>query len=180
MRTTLRLVSLALVFCATKATAEPLGGFVSELKLGVSAHDLRFIAADPVEDGVDINGEVLFVSPRFLEPLFAPRPHLGLQVNTQGGTSQVYAGVTWTFDLTDELWLGLSGGGAIHNGEALDFNSDRKALGSNVLFRLSAELGFDVTENFNLSVYFDHESNAFLAPINPGLDNIGMRAGWRF
>ena len=180
MRNIFKLIGLALIFCTTKAAADSANGVVSEVKFGVLAHDLRFIAADPVESGADINAEVLFASPGFLEPLYSPRPHLGVQVNTDGGTSQVYAGVTWTVGLTDRLWLGLSGGGTLHNGETLDQGEDRKALGSQVLFRLAAELGVDVTENLSLSLYFDHESNAFLAPLNPGIDNVGMRAGWRF
>ena len=180
MRNTLSILALALIFTTPKAVADPLGGVVSEVKFGVLAHDLRIVAADPVEDGVDVNGEILFVSPGFLEPVFSPRPHLGVQINTRGDTSQVYAGVTWTIDLTDRLWLGLSGGGTLHNGETLDQEADRKALGSRALFRLAAELGVNVTDNLSLSVYFDHESNAFLAPLNPGIDNVGMRAGWRF
>ncbi len=180
MLTTLRFAIIAVLFSANTAFAEPASDIVSEIKLGVLAHDLRIVAADPVEGGVDINAEVLFVSPKLLAPIFSPRPHLGVQVNTRGDTSQVYAGVTWTFNLTDRVWLGLAGGGTLHNGETLDQTADQKALGSQVLFRLSAELGVDVTERFNLSVYFDHESNAFLSSLNPGIDNLGMRAGFRF
>lgn len=180
MRNRCTLLSLAFVFFESQTTAEPLGGLVSEVRGGLLAHDLRLIAADPVEKGVDVNAEILFVSPGFLEPVFSPRPHLGVQVNTRGDTSQIYAGVTWTLDLTDQLWLGLSGGGTLHNGETLDINGDRKALGSRALFRLAAELGVNVTEQLSLSLYFDHESNAFLAPRNPGIDNVGLRAGWKF
>ncbi len=180
MRNIIQIFALALIFSTAKAGADPLGGVVSEVKVGILAHDVRIVAADQVEDGLDVNAEVLFVSPAFLEPLFSPRPHVGIQVNTRDDTSQIYAGVTWTVDLTDRLWLGLSGGGTLHNGETLDFTGDRKAFGSRALFRLAAELGVDVTENLSLSLYFDHESNAFLAPLNPGIDNVGMRAGWRF
>ncbi len=180
MKKILRAFSLLFSFAVPSAALAEPAGIVSEVKLGVLAHDLRIVAADPVESGVDINGEVLFTSPAFLEPLWAPRPHIGAQVNTSGGTSQIYAGFTWTFDLTDRLWLGLAGGGAVHNGEALGFDADRKTLGSNVLFRLSAELGVDLTERLNVSIYYDHISNAFIARENPGLDNLGMRIGWRF
>lgn len=180
MRNLAKLLSLALVFCAPHAAAEPGDNLISEVRGGLLAHDLDFIATDTVEKGVDVNAELLFVSPGFLEPVFSPRPHLGVQINTRGDTSQVYAGVTWTFDLTDSLWLGLSGGGTVHNGETLDLNGDRKALGSRALFRLAAELGVNVTEHVSVSVYFDHESNAFLAERNPGIDNVGARVGWRF
>ncbi len=152
----------------------------SEVKLGILAHDLRFIAASPVEEGIDINAELLFVSPDFFEPIWSPRPHIGVQINADGRTSQVYAGLTWTFDLTEQVWLGASVGGAFHNGETTNVGLSRKALGSDVLFRLSAEIGVDITEKFSISLYLDHESNAFLADRNPGLDNAGVRFGWKF
>ena len=155
-------------------------GIVSEVKVGVLYHDLRFIAASPVEEGVDVNGEILFASPSFFEPIWSPRPHLGVQVNTRGRTSQVYAGLTWTFYLVDRFWIGAGVGGALHNGETNRVGLSRKALGSDVLFRLSAEAGVDVTQNLSVSLYYDHESNAYLADRNPGLDNVGVRLGWKF
>lgn len=173
---------LAAISVATPALSDEPGttGIVSEVKLGVSAHDLRIVAADPKEDGVDINAEVLFTSPSFLEPVFAPRPHIGAQVNTSGDTSQVYAGLTWTGDITDRFWVAGSVGGAYLNGEVDNPYLSRKALGSDVLFRLSAEAGVNLTERTSVSVYWDHESNAFLADRNPGLDNVGVRVGYKF
>ena len=171
------LILAALSLWPGAASAQPLG---PEVKLGVSLHDFRFIAADPVEDGADLNGEFLFPALEFLEPVYSPRPHIGAQINTAGKTSQVYAGLTWTFYLADRLWLGASVGGTLHSGEVLQRGLSRKALGSRALFRLSAELGVDLTDRFNASIYYDHSSNAFLAPLNPGLDNAGIRLGYRF
>lgn len=169
----------AAVFATTPVFADGVNDHF-ELKAGVLAHDLDFIATDAIEDGIDLNAELLLPSPDFLAPIFSPRPHIGVQINTAGDTSQVYAGATWTFELTDRVWLGLGGGGAVLNGETDQLGLSRKALGSSVLFRLSAELGFNITDQLNVSVYFDHESNAFLAEENPGLDNAGIRTGWRF
>jgi lipid A 3-O-deacylase len=172
-----RALALLALFFPSWAYASDLG---LEVKGGVSYHDFRFIAADPVEEGLDVNLELLFPAFEFTKPIFSPRPHIGAQVNVGGRTSQVYAGLTWTFYLTDGIWFAPAVGGSINNGETTRLGLTRKALGSPVLFRLSAELGVDLTENVNASLYYDHESNAFLADLNPGLDNAGVRLGYRF
>jgi len=157
---------------------------LSELRAGVLGHDIRFLGNDE-EEGLDINGEVLFVplwsagASGWWHDLLTPRPHLGVQVNTSGDTAQVYAGFTWTFRLLDRVWTGLSAGGALHDGE-LSETPGAKALGSRVLFRLGAEIGYDVTASISVSLYLDHESNAGLADENEGLNNAGVRVGWRF
>ena len=47
-----------------------------------------------------------------------------------------------------------------------------------MLFHLSGELGYRMDEHFDAAVYFEHISNAGLG--NPGLNNIGVRFGYRF
>jgi len=173
------LCGLSLGLMSGAALAEP-AGFVSEVKLGVLAHDVPILGRDNREGGVDINGEILFQSVDLLGPDWQLRPHLGLQVNLSGGTSQAYAGLSATRYLSQRIWGTASVGGAIHTGETTDFDEDRKSLGSRALFRLAVELGVDVTQNASVSLYFDHESNASLGTFNPGLDNVGVRAGWRF
>ena len=79
------------VLWAGPAHADP--GWLDEVKLGVLAHDIRFLS-DHVEPGADINVEVLFPSPAFLRVLGAPRPHLGLSLNTAGATNYAYGGLT--------------------------------------------------------------------------------------
>ena len=68
----------------------------------------------------------------------------------------------------------------MHNGELRSFDPEEKSLGSRVLFRLGAELGVDVTERISLSAIYEHASNANLAEENEGLNNAGIRVGWRF
>jgi len=163
----------------TVATAEPLG-IISEIRVGVLAHDVAFIAAENIESGVDLNAEVLFTPLGIVPKNWNFRPHIGVQVNTSDDTSQAYLGLTTTHYLTDSIWGSFSGGGTIHNGETLDFDEDRKAFGSQVLFRLALEVGVDISDHASVSLYYDHESNAFLAEENPGIDNMGVRVGWRF
>ena len=49
-----------------------------------------------------------------------------------------------------------------------------------MLFHLSGELGYRMDEHFDAAVYFEHISNAGLSNPNPGLNNIGVRFGYRF
>src|SRR5947209_400658 len=83
--------ALALVLCCVVARpAAAQGKIVDELLLGVLAHDAGVFGTHK-EGGADFNGEVRFVSPDFLAPILAPRPHLGVTVNSEGNTNQVYA-----------------------------------------------------------------------------------------
>lgn len=179
MRARAALLGLLFGSISSASVAEPLG-IVSEVKFGVLVHDVPFIAADNIEGGTDLNAEILFTPLGIVPDNWNFRPHIGVQVNTTDDTSQVYLGLTTTHYLTDNIWGAFSGGGAIHNGETSLFGEDRKAFGSQVLFRLALELGIDINDHASVSLYYDHESNAFLADENPGIDNMGVRIGWRF
>ncbi len=178
MRARVALLGLFFGSLASTAMAEPLGGIISEVKIGVLAHDVPIVAADNIEGGVDLNAEILFA--RLSPKSWNFRPHLGVQVNTSDDTSQIYAGFTTTHYLTDNIWGAFSGGGTLHNGETTELGQDRKAFGTEVLFRLALEVGVDVTDHASVSLYYDHESNAFLSDNNPGIDNVGVRLGWKF
>lgn len=179
MRVHVALVALSLGSTSTVAQSEPVAG-ISQIKVGVLAHDAPIIATDNIEGGVDLNAELIFVPLGLLPRKWNIQPHVGIQVNTTDDTSQAYFGLTTTHYLTDAVWGAFSGGGTIHNGETSRFGEDRKAFGSKVLFRLALEVGVDVTEHVSVSLYYDHESNAFLAEENPGIDNVGARLGWKF
>lgn len=185
--TRLRALAATALFCAaasTGATAQPAGGIISEVKLGVLEHDISFLGNDK-EPGRDINAELLFTSPDFLSIIFAPRPHLGISANTAGASSLLYAGLTWTFYPFDggaigHVWFSPFAGGTIHNGELHSDDPRRKSNGSRALFHLGGEIGIDVTERVSVSIYYEHASNANLAGENEGLNNAGVRIGWRF
>lgn len=181
---TLRSGAAAAILALSIAAPAAAQNVVSEVKLGVLEHDIDFLG-DDLEPGRDINAELLFASPGFLGPVFSPRPHLGVSVNTDGATSQLYAGLTWTIRAADEgllgrFWLSPFLGGTVHNGELRSLDPDEKSLGSRALFRLGAELGVDITRRVNVSVVYEHASNAKLADENEGLNNAGIRVGWRF
>jgi len=170
-------VLLMVLSVASVASAED--SIFSEVRGGVYAHDVNFWSFNR-ESGTDVNGEVLFVSPDFLESIMAPRPHLGATVNTSGNTSIAYGGLTWEWDLPANFFIDANLGGAVHNGKLNTNDKNRKSLGSRALFRLGAALGYNLTEKVNLSLQFEHVSNAYLADPNEGMDNVGLRLGYRF
>lgn len=55
-----------------------------------------------------------------------------------------------------------------------------KWLGSRVLFHIPAEIGVHLDAHNDLSVYFEHTSNAYTQEYNEGMDRIGLRYGYRF
>ncbi|MDB5408946.1 MAG: Lipid 3-O-deacylase-related protein [Rhodospirillales bacterium] len=161
-------------------------GIIDEVKAGVMAHDIT-LGGKHVESGVDINGEVLFISPQFLNIIGAPRPHLGGWVNSDGNTDAAYFGLTWDLPLLrrivgtqDGLTILGSLGGAVHDGYTDTMHTGRKRLGSPVLFRESVELAYQLTPVYSISVMVDHISNANLASHNAGITNAGARIGFKF
>lgn len=176
-------------FLTVAAASSPAGAqspLIDEAKVGVLAHDVGFLG-DHTEGGADIVGEVLFTSPDLLRVIGAPRPAVGVSVNTAGDTSYAYADLNWTGKFwapADRPELGpyVSGflGGAVHDGR-LDTSGDgEKALGSRVLFHLGVALGYQLTSCNSVEAYFSHLSNADLASHNAGLNNVGLRTGFKF
>jgi lipid A 3-O-deacylase len=183
----LAIVFIALIVAwAGTARADP--GWLDEVKLGVLAHDIRvFGLGRPGETGADLNLEVLFPSPAFLRILGAPRPHLGVSVNTAGQTNYGYIGLTWSgrpwrrlLALPEGLFVAGSLGGAAHDGYLNTAPPGRKLLGSRLLFREGAEIGYQLTRRISVSTMFDHLSNAGLAHHNQSLNNLGVRVGVTF
>ena len=165
------------------AAAEPdgdgLGGFLSEVRIGAMAHDVGVFGRSK-EDGVDVNAELLFVSPDFLEVVFSPRPHIGVTVSTEGGTSQVYAGLAWDWTFWDPFFVEATLAIAVHDGKISSQAPDEKSLGCRALFRESVSVGARFLEHHSVSVMFTHMSNANLCDNNEGLDAFGVRYGYEF
>ena len=182
---------LAALVCAAacvglSGTAAAQAPLLAELKIGGLAHDVTLLGRH-VEAGEDVNVEALFVSPTLLSVLGSPRPHLGADINVQGNTSDVYTGLTWGLTLlrgvlnpTDSIFVNGSLGGALQDGYEDSAPAGRKRLGSPVLFRESAELGYQITQRVSVSAFVDHISNANLAPRNAGITSVGGRLGFKF
>lgn len=135
------------------------------------------------ENGLSVNGEILFRSPDLLNAIGAPRPHIGASVATdEDSTSQFYAGLTWEKRFFRRYFVDGGFGVAVHDGETgpEEDSSNNSFLGCRALFRLSADAGYLFTERLSASAHFEHISNANLCNENEGLDNLGVRLGYRF
>lgn len=181
------------LFAPTAAPAQNITD--TEFKFGVLKHDVGFLGG--IEPGIDINPEIIFASPIpdawaaevpwYLRFAMQPRPTVGAAFNTAGATNQLYFGATWTWQLAsnvlnpgDGITFGIFFGPGFNDGETGPTRPDRKALGSNVLFREAIELGYRITPGFEVSIYLDHVSNAGLARFNQSLNEVGGRFGVRF
>lgn len=197
----MRLYSALLGFFAALLAAAPAAAqdhtpmwWVDELRGGLYYHSVD--AAGPGTNpifgviattrGVDINGEILF-SPFDLGDLNwlgKFRPHVGATISTNGLESMIYAGLSWTFYPFDgPVFIEGTFGGSINNWDPANPSPLARNLGCNTLFRESASVGIDVTENASVMLTVEHASHAGLcvgATGNQGLTNFGARFGFRF
>jgi lipid A 3-O-deacylase len=165
----------------TKNESRDSGGFISEIKIGALAHDQGPFSSNK-EDGIDAHVELRFVSPDILKHIGAPYPHIGADINTSGNTNSVWLGVVWEKQFWKGLFAGFSIGGAYHDGETDqgEGQEDEKELGCTPLFRLGLNLGWRFDKHHSIDVLLDHLSNAKICDTNEGLENIGVRYGYRF
>ena len=166
---------------AAARTDRQVGQFLSEIRIGALVHD-RGLFSRHEETGIDANIEFLFASPQFLKIIWAPRPHIGVSTNTEGNTSQLYFGISYEFEFWRSWFAGFSLGGVIHDGDKAYGirGGDSKELGCRALFRESLEFGYRFRGHHSLSAMIDHISNADICDKNEGLDNVGIRYGYRF
>lgn len=152
-----------------------------ELRLGVYAHD----PISPEKGGADVNGELLFDPfPRDRSSLWgalAPRLHVGGTGGFSGKTSQVYGGLTWTWDISQRIFVEGGFGAAVHNGKTTllpqpGFNT----MGCGWGFHEQGTLGYRLSETWSVMATIEHTSNSGLCKQNRGLTNVGVRLGYTF
>lgn len=183
----LRALALALWWLPVAAAGEPAaegaaGGqeVVSELRGGVLAHDVPGLwSGFRREHGVDLTGEIVFVRRGWPLPWGRLRPNLGFAVNTQGDTSQFYAGIVWELEYRG-LFFDAALDAAIHDGRIDSDRTDRKKFGGRGLFRSGFDLGYTFLDRHRLMVSFSHVSNGSTGVPNEGLDTLGVRYGFLF
>lgn len=167
---------------AYRPPVQPLS-IVSEFRIGGSAQD----PWSNERGSGNVVAEVLFAKPAVTpDPflmLFVPRPTVGGSYNTAGRTSYAYLGGTWTYDVTQRIFVEAFFGAAFHNGATgptafvpPGFN----ALGCSPQFREAASVGFRLTEHWSVLATIEHQSNAGLCAANRGLTNVGGKVAYTF
>lgn len=137
----------------------------------------------------NIGGEIL--SPRIV-PLgdriassFIPRFNLGSSINLNG-TRYAYAGATWTFDISRDIFVEASLAAAVNDGKTgAIIPENRLSLGCNAGTREAAALGFRLSDRWSLVTTLEHFSTAGCSgqpgtPSPRGPANIGARLGYTF
>lgn len=149
-----------------------------ELRLGLLAHSTGPFSGG-TETGADINAELLFEQNPELHFLFG-RLAIGGSLSLAGDTSHIYAGRAWLLPLFKSFELEYQFGGSLHDGKLDTSDTDRRQLGTRVLFRNALELGYR-WDRYRVSVMLAHLSNAgFFDKRNQGLDNVGLRLSINF
>ena len=153
---------------------------ISEIRVGALDHDTPGLWAGTglERQAADANLEVLFTpwARAFGGYL---RPAVGATINFNGDTSKVYADLRWEIGAPSGVFFALGMGAALHDGRLNPDTSDRKALGSPVLFHPSVELGYRFAGGTSISIFADHISNGYSRRNNDGMDTIGVRLGYR-
>jgi len=159
---------------ATPALAQPT---IDEWRVGLLAHDVE----DNDEKGVDLNAELVINLDVESDSLLIPRPVVGVSLNSEGDTSQIYGGGAWNIEIGEDFFSEIMLGVVAHNGEtgATDRLDDRE-LGCSVMFREALSLGYRLDESKSILATVSHISNAGLCDQNSGLTNAGLRFSFRY
>lgn len=159
----------------------PVPAFVDEIRLGVSG---SIQTGDLFESGMFPWATVYFdpfdrrSAETIYDELARPRVHAGAIVSTTGQSSQIYSGLTWSFDVTESLFLEVGLGGTLTNAN-LDGGKGIN-VGCSLLFHEQLSAGWRLTENINLVATVEHSSNANLCERNTGLSYAGIGLGYKF
>ena len=115
---------------------------------------------------------------------FIPRFNLGTSLNFNG-TRYAYAGATWTFDVTRDVFVEASLGAALNDGKTgAVVPENRLNLGCNTGTREAAALGVRLSDRWSLVTTLEHYSTAGCSDrtgsSTRGPANIGARLGYTF
>jgi lipid A 3-O-deacylase len=151
-----------------------------EARAGLFAHS---IGGREARRGVDVNLE--FLGPRLINvpveySYFIPRPQVGVMINSAGLTSYAYAGFAWTLNLTKQLWFEPLFGASYNNAPVDGLDTTRDSLGCHFMFHTGASLGYRVDDHWSVIGTWEHISNAGTCAHNQGMNDYGVKLGYRF
>ena len=108
-----------------------------------------------------------------------PRFHAGGVVDLGGHTSYGYAGLLFTWNVTDRIFAEPFVGVAITNGVAAG-DPNHNAIGCTALIHSGGNLGFRFNDHWSVMATLDHVSNGNSCGRNTGVNNYGGKIGYRF
>jgi hypothetical protein len=160
---------------------QPESSWLYAVRAGVLKHDVnRLVSGTNKEPGFDFNGEIIFNHPRFSFLSGNIRPDLGASVNDQGYTSKLYTGLVWEWETESGMFVNTGSGVAVHNGRQETKEPNEISHGSRFLYRIPLEVGYSLSDHYQISIMFDHVCNCSLGNPNEGFDDLGLRFTYRF
>ncbi|HEY2660260.1 MAG TPA: acyloxyacyl hydrolase [Caulobacteraceae bacterium] len=156
----------------------------AEVFAGVYAHDVNLgITVCCYEHGADVQFGVRS-SPVIDFHRFGDLRLYALgSANTDGGVDFAAGGVAWRLPVGRRFYVQGGIGGAVQDGDTFPYQRrpNRLELGSRFLFEPEAALGYVWSRRWATEISYVHLSHAQLAgPQNPGMDDLGVRAIYRF
>lgn len=154
--------------------------FISEARLGLFGKGLWS------EGGLgSMHAEILFAKPftpaDLFTSYFVPRPHIGSSLNLNGSGSVTFAGFTWNIDMTPQIFIEASLGGAIHNRHSDDpIRAAQASPGCSPSFRETASVGYRISQRLSFTATLERYDTAGLCAEKRSLTNIGARIGYSF
>lgn len=138
------------------------------------------------EKGAFINGMVFFDpwdhdnTPGWRK-LIRPRIHVGGDISTAGEANQIYAGFSWTANLTDRFFLEAGFGGSLNDAKRKPDGGRGPFVGCNTLFHEYVAAGVNLDNNWRIIAMAEHSSHANLCgSTNNGLSRGGVMLGYKF
>lgn len=182
-------------FGAAMAMAPQAQAGVDEVHVGVMAHNICVTDCKNAdkEDGPNVEFQVSFDSPGWLDWAGSPQPYVMASVNTAGDTSFGGAGLEWRWEFAEGWAIEPGVGYVMHDGEttnphangtpeAAAFAEAHVLLGSEDLFRTSIGFTRDFEGPLEAQVFFEHLSHGQILGEgrNQGMDQVGVRLGYQF
>jgi lipid A 3-O-deacylase len=177
-------------------TASPAEAGVDEAYVGAMAHNICVTDCKNAdkEDGFNVELQLSFDSPGFLDWAGSPTPYVVASINTAGETSFAGVGLDWRWEFADHWAIEPGVGYVVHDGElnnpyasgdprAQEFSAEHVLLGSRDLFRTSIGLTREIGDGpWEAQVFFSHLSHGQIlgSGRNQGMDQLGIRLGYRF
>jgi lipid A 3-O-deacylase len=182
--------ALALIYTAGAAHAQ-----VDEVDVGVIAHNVELLYEKNAnkEDSPNFEGQLTFASPDFLNFALSLHPYVIGSLNIGSDFNYARAGLEWRWRFAESWRLDPSVGVVVHNGEldnpyapgtpeSTQFAADNVLYGSRDLFRLTLGLTREFSQDFTGQLIVTHLSHGQILGDgrNQGVDQVGLRLGWRF
>lgn len=182
-------------FGAALASAPAAHAGVDEVHVGLMAHNICVTDCKNAnkEEGPNIELQVSFESPGWLDWAGSPQPYVMASINAAGDTSFGGVGLEWRWQVAEGWAIEPGVGYVIHDGELLNpfpsgspeaaaFAAEHVQLGSRDLFRTSIGLTRDFEGPWEVQLFFSHLSHGQILGDgrNQGLDQAGIRFGYQF